>query len=95
MGPGVREHEIAQRVVAGGEAIVPKHASALQAAAREDVAGTTMSNNTRPVCTWGMDGGFTNPRRNQFEEFCCHAGYRGLKLCAHEGCYANVHHRCQ
>jgi hypothetical protein len=74
MGPGVREHEIAQRVVAGGEAIVPEHASALQAAAREDVAGTSMSNNTRPVCAWGMDGGFTNPRRNSvILPFCLHS----------------------
>jgi hypothetical protein len=41
MGPGVREHNIAQRAVAGGDAVVPDHASALQAAAREDIAATS------------------------------------------------------
>ncbi len=46
MGPGVREHERAQRAVAGGETVVLEHASAQQAAAREDIAGTSMSMNS-------------------------------------------------
>ena len=41
MEPGVREHDIAQRAVAGGDAVVRDHASALQAAAREDIAATS------------------------------------------------------
>jgi hypothetical protein len=63
--------------------------------AREDIDATSTSNSTRPVCAWGMDGGITNPRGYQFDELCCHAGYQGLTLCAHEGCNAKVHHRCQ
>jgi hypothetical protein len=46
IGPGVREHERAHRAAAGGEAVLLEHASALQAAAREDIAGTSMSNNS-------------------------------------------------
>ncbi len=46
IGPGVREHERAHRAVAKKEAVLPEHASALQAAAREDIAGTSMSNNS-------------------------------------------------
>jgi hypothetical protein len=63
--------------------------------AGEDIDATSRINITTPVCAWGMDGGITNPRGYQFDELCCHAGYQGLTLCAHEGCYTNVHHRCQ
>jgi hypothetical protein len=45
MGPGIREHDRAQCAVAGGETVVPEHAPARHAAAREDIAGTSMSKN--------------------------------------------------
>jgi len=63
--------------------------------AGEDIDATSTINSTRPVCAWGMDGGITNPRGYQFDELCCQAGQNGLTLCAHEGCNANVHRRCQ
>jgi hypothetical protein len=40
------KHKRAQRAVAREGAVVPEHASAQQAAAREDTAGTSMSKNS-------------------------------------------------
>jgi hypothetical protein len=44
----------------------------------------------RLPCAWGMEDGITNPRGNQFGEFCCNATTHLQILCAHNGCSAEV-----
>jgi hypothetical protein len=56
----------------------------------EDEDKRTTAAEIRPACTWGVDGGITQPHGNPYSEYCCWYGKRQLP-CKQNGCNATVH----